>query len=173
MEHKQPTFIQQNTLFGILIGCCCVAASYVFFKQTGNIYANPSLDRIITFLFVIGLFMQIRRYRESEELKGYISYGRALLTGMYLSAVAGFFYGSYALIIYSKHPDTLENYLMYAESLFRQLYPESPWADNMIQMLQAFTTPVSMGITEFFSKALMGLIYTLVIAFILKKRKPE
>lgn len=57
----------------MLIGCCCVAASYVFFKQTGNIYANPSLDRIITFLFVIGLFMQIRRYRESEELKGYIS----------------------------------------------------------------------------------------------------
>lgn len=171
MEQKRPTFIQQNSPFGILIGGCCIAASYVFFKQTGNIYANPTLDKIITFLYIIGLFMQIRRYRESEELKGYISYGKALLTGIYLSAIAGLLYGFYIIIIYSKHPDMLQNYLIYAEGTFRQLYPESPLTNSMIQMLQAYTTPVSMGFAEFFSKILLGIIYTLVIAFILKKRK--
>lgn len=173
MEQRQRTFIQQNTPFGFLIGGCCIAASYMCFKRSGNIYANPALDRILAFLLIIGLFMQIRRYRESEELKGYITYGKALLTGIYLSAVSGFFYGFYTFVLYSKHPELLSNYLATVGQAMRELYANSPLANDMIRMMDTFTTPVTIAFSEFFSKSLMGILYTLVIAFILKKRKPR
>lgn len=173
MEQRQPTFIQQNTPFGFLIGGCCIAASYVCFKRSGNIYANPALDKILAFLLIVGLFMQIRRYRESEELKGYITYGKALLTGIYLSAVSGLFYGVYTFILYSKRPELLSNYLATVGQAMRELYANSPFADDMVRMLHAFTTPISIGFSEFFSKSLMGILYTLLIAFILKRRRPR
>lgn len=169
----QPTFFRQNTPFGLLTGCCSILAAAVCLKRSGTLFANPALDRIVTFLFILGIFMQIRRYRQSEELKGYISYGRALLTGIYLSAVAAFLYGIYAFYIYHRHPDLVGNYLTATETLIRQLYPGSAPAGDMMKMLRAFTSPATLGFSEFFSKLLMGSLYSLLIAFILRRRRPQ
>lgn len=173
MEQGQPTFFRQNTPFGLLTGCCCILAAIICLKRSGTLYANPALDRIVTFLFVLGIFMQIRRYRQSEELKGYISYGRALLTGIYLSATAAVLYGIYAFSVYYRHPDLLSNYLNTAEALIRQIYPESALTDEMMKMLHAFTTPAILGFSEFFSKLLMGSLYSLLIAFLLRRKCPQ
>lgn len=172
MGNRTNTFLSFNTPFGLLMGGSFIIASYMYFRYNGNIYANPALDRTLTFLYIIGLFIQIRRYRESPELQGYISYGKALKTGSFLSVATAFVYAVYTFFIYSAHPETLKNYLSTVETVFKELYPDSPLADNMTQMLNAFTTPVSMGFSEFISKTLMGIIYTLIIAAFLKKRNP-
>ena len=171
MEKKTNIFLSFNTPFGLLMGGTFVVASYMYFQYNGNIYANPALDRTLTFLYIIGLFIQIRRYRENAGLQGYISYGKAVKTGSYLSVVTAFVYAVYTSFIYSAHPETLKNYLTTVESVFKELYPNSPLADNMTQMLHAFTTPLTMGFSEFISKTLLGVIYSLIVAAFLKKSR--
>lgn len=172
MGKKTNIFLSFNTPFGLLMGGSFTIASYMYFQYNGNIYANPALDRTLTFLYVIGLFIQIRRYRENAGLQGYISYGEAVKTGSYLSAVTAFVYAVYTFFVYSAHPETLTNYLTTVENVIKEVYPNSPLAGSMTQMLHAFTTPLSMGFSEFISKALLGVIYSLIIAAFLKKRKP-
>lgn len=106
------------------------------------------------------------------DYQGYISYGKAIKTGSYLSVVTAFVYAVYTSFIYSAHPETLKNYLTTVESVFKELYPNSPLADNMTQMLHAFTTPLTMGFSEFISKTLLGVIYSLIVAAFLKKSRP-
>ncbi len=173
MENKPATFWSVNTPFGLLMGGCFILASWLSFRQSNNIYANPALDRIITFLYVIGLFLQIRRFRESPVQQGYISYGGALKTGVYLSLIIGVVYGIYSVFIYSAHPEMLQNYLTTVQAAFQQLYPESPLGEKMSEMLTLFTTPYTMGFSEFLSKIILGSVYSLVIAAFLRKSRPK
>lgn len=170
---KRETFWTLNTPFALLIAGCCIVASYLTLRQSGHLYGNPVLEKIITFLYVIGLFMQIRRYRESKKQEGYISYGSGFVTGLYISGLSGLIYGIYTIILYSVYPEALANYLTALENFFRENYSGSPLAEEMLKMVKTFTTPFSIGFSEFFSKSLLGIIYTLPIAAILRKIKPR
>lgn len=165
-----PTFFSLNTPFGLLMGGCFIVASWLCYRQNGTIYANLTLGRIITFLYVIGLFMQMRRFRESSVQKGYISYGRALKTGVYLSLLAGLSYGIFIFYIYSADPGMLENYLTTLDGAFHELYSNTELADQMTKIVKTFTTPFSIAFSEFFSKILTGTFYTLILAAFLKKK---
>ena len=46
----------QMSLFALLMGACFVAASWLCFINTGQVFNNPTLNRTISFLFIIGLF---------------------------------------------------------------------------------------------------------------------
>lgn len=167
-ENKTNIFLKSNTLFGALMGAIFIAASVAIYKSGSPIFMNPTLDRIITLLYICGLTLQIRKYRE-EALGGFMSYGMALKTGLYLAAVTGFLYAIYIFFMYSQNPSLLEYYLTASEATLKQVYGESSMVESMISMLKVFTSPLSMAFSELFSKVFSGFIYTLFIAWFLKK----
>ena len=82
----------QMSLFALLMGACFVAASWLCFINTGQVFNNPTLNRTISFLFIIGLFIGIRQYRDSSTRQGFITYGQAVVTGIWISLVTGLVY---------------------------------------------------------------------------------
>lgn len=170
MQTTTQIFYKLTTPFALLIGGCLTVASYLCFVNTGQVFNNVALDRTISFLFIIGLFMGIRRYRDNTLQNGYITYGKALLTGMWISFLAGLVYSIYTVIIYTFHPELLNHYLTIAEEMIEQIYGKSALNGSMKQFFTAFTTPFSIGLSELFGKFINGLIFSLIIAAFLRKQ---
>lgn len=170
MDIKKQIFYRQTSLFALLIGSCFAAASWLCFMNTGQVFNNPTLDRTISILFIIGLFIGIRQYRESYAQEGFITYGKALLTGMWISLLTGLVYCLYSVWLYSLHPELLGNYLSIAREMIGQMYGDSPLKEMADQFFTAFTTPFSIGLSELLGKFINGLLFTLIIAAFLRKQ---
>lgn len=170
IQTKNRIFYGQLSLFAVLIGGCFAIASWLCFMNTGQVFNNPTLDRTISFLFTIGLFLGIRQYRESSAQQGFITYGKALLSGMWISLLSGFIYCLYSMWLYSLHPELLTSYLNIARETIRQLYGDNPFREMAEQFFTTFTTPFTIGLSELFGKFINGLIFTLIIAAFLRKQ---
>lgn len=170
MQSGKQIFYRQTTLFALLIGGCFTVASYLCYINTGQVFNHPVLDRTINFLFIIGLFISIRQYRDSVAQQGFITYGKALLTGMWISLLTGLVYCLYTILLYSLHPELVTNYLHIVQELLRQTYGDSPLGEMADRFFTVFVTPFSIGVTELFGKFVNGLIFTLIIAAFLRKQ---
>lgn len=161
-------FFKSNTLFGLLIGISFILASYLFFLSGQDVCLNPQLHNILLLLSAAGTYIGTRKYRE-EKLGGIISYPKALGTCTYLLAVATCCYGIYLYNLYSRHPELVEHYIRFAEATLRETYPASPLTDNMIKMMESFTTPIIIALAEVFNKMLTGFLFSLLIAGFLRR----
>lgn len=170
MQIKNRIFYGQMSLFALLMGGCFAVASWLCFRNTGQVFNNTALDRTISFLFIIGLFIGIRQYRDSSAQQGFISYGKALLAGMWISLLAGLFYCLYTIFLYSRHPELLTRYLDIIREMIGQMYGNSPLQEMTDRFFTAFITPFFIGLTELFGKFVNGLIFTLIIAAFLRKQ---
>ena len=119
----------QMSLFALLMGACFVAASWLCFINTGQVFNNPTLNRTISFLFIIGLFIGIRQYRDSSTRQGFITYGQAVVTGIWISLVTGLVYCLYTIILYSRYPELLTSYLGMTREILLQMYGNSAYFD--------------------------------------------
>lgn len=165
---KTNISFRQNTLFGVLIGLSFIAASYIYFLSGQDVCLNPQLHNILLLLSIAGAYIGVRKYRE-ETLGGCISYTKALGICTYLITIATLCYGIYIFILYSKHPGLVERYVRFAESTLRETYKNSPLVDNMVKMMESFTTPIVITLAEVFNKILTGFIFSLFVAGLLRK----
>ncbi len=170
MQTRNRIFYGPMSLFALLMGGCFAAASWLCFRNTGQVFNNPALDRTISFLFIIGLFIGIRQYRDSSVQQGFINYGKALLAGMWISLLAGSFYCLYTIFLYSRYPELLGRYLDIIRETTDRMYGSSPLREMADRFFTAFITPFFIGLTELFGKFVNGLIFTLIIAAFLRKQ---
>jgi len=171
MKKQQSTFYSFNTPFALLMGGCFILTSWLYTRDGSNLYANAALNQTIIFLYILGLFMQIRKFRESKLQKGCISYGKALQTGLWLSFVASFLYGFFIVLLYTFQPELMKSGLMTLRSIFLEMNENHNFASNMGDLLLIYSTPVSLGITELVQKFLTGTLYTFIIGAILRRSK--
>lgn len=169
-QQKKNTFLSQNTLFGLFIGVSFVAVAFAYYKAGRGISLNPQLNNVILLLSIVGAFIGVRKYRE-ESQGGFITYGKALGACVYLICVASVIYGIFVFYLYRHQPLLLENYLTTVETTFKEVYSESAFSENMITMIKTFTTPASVAFAEVFNKILIGFIFSLFVAGLLRKNK--
>lgn len=170
MQTRNRIFYGQLSLFALLMGGCFAAAFWLCFRNTGQVFNHPVLDRTISFLFIIGLFIGIRQYRDSQALQGFISYGKALLAGMWISLLVGLSYCLYTIFLYSRHPELLDRYIDIIREMTGKMYGDSPLQEMADHFFTAFITPFFIGVTELFGKFINGLIFTLILAAFLRKQ---
>lgn len=168
-NEKRNSFFSFNTPGGLLVGVIFAATSFTTFKSGSPIYMNHVLDNILLMLYVFGLTLQIRRYRD-EVLNGYITYGTGLKTGVYVGAIAGIIYGIYIYMIYSTYPELLEHYQLSTETTLREVYGSNSMIENIVSMVKVFTTPLTLAFSECFSKVVGGFFYCLFIAWFLRRQ---
>lgn len=169
MNTKANSFFTQTTPFALLIGCCFAIASYFCYRNSGYVFNNITLERTISLLFITGLFMSIRRYRNSEIRSGHITYAQALLAGIWISAMAGAVYCLYTILLYTVHPELLNFYWDTVREAIGEIYKNSRQEVALLQFFKAILSPVFIGVSELFGKFVHGLIYTLILAAFLRK----
>lgn len=165
------TFITKNTLFGALVGLSLIMASSVFYMTGKNIMLNPQLSNVMMLLSITGSFIGIRKYRE-EQLQGYISYPLALGGCMYIISTGSLLYGMYAYAIYCYDPQLQTTYITAIQLMLDEMYKGTPILDNIKNMMEHLVSPAFIAATEIFNKILTGLIFSLLLAGILR-RKPH
>lgn len=173
MHIRQKIFYLLTTPFALLMGGCFCLASYLCYLNAGNVFNNLTLDRTITLLFIAGLYMRIRRYRDSIAQQGFISYGKALITGIWISALSAGVYSIYTVILYSLHPGLLSHYITTIQKVSSEVYGNSPMSGMMNQYISAFATPFFVGLSELFGKFVNGLFYSLIVAAFLRRKQPD
>lgn len=171
-QEKQHLFFKTHTLFGLCIGGGCILASLLCFFYDGNIYANPGLNRMIYFIMATGLFIQIRRYRESALLEGYISFGEALCSGFWLSGVSNFIYALYIAFIYTLRPELLTRYLSTIRSITEEIRDSEVYTE-MYKLLEVMLNPAIIAISNFILYFLLGAFFSLIFAAFLQKQRPK
>lgn len=170
MEKETNPFWIQNTRFGLLIGATFIITSGLFYATQGTM-TDPRTNNVIMLLTIAGMYLGAQKYR-NDSLEGIITYWQAIGACTWQVAVASFIYGAYTCFIYTIRPAALEAYLDMTESILREVYAGSPVLENMIPLIKNYTTPFTMGFAELFYKTLIGFIFSLFIAFIVKRDRP-
>ena len=165
------TFITKNSLFGVLVGLSLILASLVFYITGKNIMLNPQLSNVMMLLSIAGAFIGVRKYRE-KQLEGFINYSQALGGCIYIITIGSLIYGIYAYALYRYDPELQASYLTTLQVMLDEMYKGSPMLDTVKNMMEHLVSPAFIAATETFNKILTGLIFSLLMAGILR-RKPR
>ncbi len=166
---KKP--MTQGTMalnYGFLIAVGVIILTMVMYltNTMGNIWVSS-----VSFLILLaGIVMGILKYRDDYN-GGYISYGRALGLGSFMSFFSGVFAGIFVFVFYNYiAPDALENLRHTAEMNMLELNPNA--SDQELQLASRFVSPLLMLIGTIFSNSFYGFLLSLIAAAFLKKKEP-
>lgn len=167
---KKNVFISRNTVFGLFVGLSFILASFLFYKTGRSIVLNPQLNNVMLLLTIAGAFIGVRKYRE-EQLQGAIGFGAAFGGCIYIIAVGVLIYGIYAYNLYSRYPELQTDYLAAVNFTLEEVYKGTPMLDTMKNMMATFISPLFIALSESFNKLLTGLLFSLLLAGILRRKK--
>lgn len=173
MPTENKTLFKHAAILGLLISCGFIASALFFIYKDIPIINNPKLIQMNVFLSITGIFLGIQKYRD-DNLKGIISYAKAVKVGTLILFLASINYAVFSYVLVSffnpeikiQFVDSLEEGLKNAE------YPD----DLVDTIVSLYKQTVSAGLISFFElvrKSFMGLAFSLVLAGFLKKKSAK
>src|SRR5690606_7305189 len=122
------------------------------------------------------VFLGIKKYRD-VHLNGVISFGKAFLTGLYISLIASTMYVLTWMVISDLYmPNFMENYVEAQLNAFEQTAATaeeiSQKREELKAMAESYKNPVIKALYTYMEIFPVGLIITLISSLILK-RKPS
>lgn len=122
------------------------------------------------------VFLGIKKYRD-VYLNGVISFGKAFLTGLYISLIASTLYVATWMIVSDLYmPDFMENYVEAQLNAFEQTAATaeeiSQKREELNAMTESYKNPVIKALYTYMEIFPVGLLITLISSLILK-RKPS
>ena len=166
---NRRTFVIQNGLFGLCIGISFIAVAYLF-QHTGQVICmNAQLNNTLLLLSMLGAFIGTHKYRE-EHLGGLLTYSKALGICIFILGVASLLYSIYTFLLYISEPELQSTYLQMMLQILEELYQGVPHLDSMKTLMESLITPGFIAFSEFINKILTSFIFSLPLAFILRRR---
>ena len=129
-------------------------ASLLFIWGGKSVAMNPQLNNVIMLLTIFGVFVGAKKYRD-EALGGVISYGKALGAGLYLLLI-----------------ELFSTYKTNMLETLKLVYEGTPIYNTLLETFNMFLMPVSIAMGEFFNHIVTGGIFTVLLAWFVK-RKPQ
>ena len=169
---------KNNLIFGLIAGAIvCIAMYPGVFKcyHSGN-FDNGLLmgyvSMIVAFSFV---FVGIKNYRD-KHLGGIISFGKAFTTGLWISLIASTVYVAVWMVVYYNFmPDFMDKYSAYmldkAKTSGVSVAEIDKQAAEMTNAREMMKNPLFVILFTYFEILPLGLLITLISAFILKRKK--
>lgn len=122
------------------------------------------------------VFLGIKKYRD-VYLNGVISFGKAFLTGLYISLIASTLYVATWMIVSDLYmPNFMENYVEAQLNAFEQTAATaeeiSQKREELNAMAESYKNPVIKALYTYMEIFPVGLIITLISSLVLK-RKPS
>jgi len=156
-------------LFGALVGGVLILAALVFYFKEMSINFDPQLRSINHFLIASGIFLGVRKYRD-DELNGIINYGRAFGVGVLIIAIASLFYSIFIYILTTYFDSSIikEAIIFLEKGLHEAGYQQKDI--DLLMSIYKHITPGIFAFGQWFSKALSGVLFSLIIAFFLKPK---
>ena len=164
------TFFTKNTIFGIGVGLSFILSSFLLFKTGKNVIFNPQASNISLLLSIAGAYIGTRTLRE-ETLNGFISFRKALGSAVYIILVGSFIHAIFIFELYKAVPELMENYKSMLHMMLEEAYKGQDMLATMQTVMANAVSPLLIAITDFINKIFTGIIFSLLIAALLKRRK--
>jgi uncharacterized membrane protein SpoIIM required for sporulation len=170
--------VKKSLINGLIAGVVMVALfalSFVLISQK-NLAAREIVGYSSMVFALTAIFFGIKSYRD-KVLGGKITFGKAFLLGIGISAVAALIFGIYVYVLYAViSPDLMDKLI----DAYREKIKASGQTEQVIQQELAKFEEESkmwhniylMSFIMFMTVFLIGLLITLVSAAILKRREP-
>lgn len=155
--------------WGVITGLALVVYSTLLY--TLGQMTNGALTIVIYVIIVIGLVLGMREYR---TLNGdYLTFGEGVGLGALLSAVAGIISSAYTVLYSTVIDPGMQERMM--EQMREQLENQGKLSDEQIdqalEISQTFQSPGLQFIVGIFGTILIGVVFSLIIAAILRRSK--
>ena len=170
--NKSKNMKRNIFIFGSVLGVIlCINMLYVLhlFYTSSDFESNDFLGYASQVVILSLIFFGIRNYR-NKELGGYISFGKALKTGLLMLLVAATIYvGVWLFYYYTFVPDFLDRFIPHA--LKNVPASELPAKTReMEQFREMYKNPLFIILITYAEVVPAGLVVTLASALILKKK---
>lgn len=166
MEIKNKQ-LKHALTYGAIIG-----STIVFYELLLYIFGmtnNKTLENVSLFLFVLGVFITVRRFRELES-GGFISFKNAFLLGfltcIFIGAIGAIF--SYFQFKYMS-PHLIDEMMEAAqENLINKGIPDAQ-IELQTRIMESILKPGFISVISFFGSLLSGSIMSVIVAVLLKR----
>ena len=170
----KKTILTFGTIAGIIVTAMMVFSSYQLYHNQDEFQPNAVvgyLSMLVAFSFI---FIGIRNYRNNHS-GGVISFGKAFKIGFFIALVATIFYvGVWLIEYYYFIPDFMDKYadfaLQQAKDEGLTVVQIQAKAQEMEMYKQWYQSPILVILLTFSEILPLGIIVSLISAFILKKK---
>ena len=170
MEEKKSN-LNVTMTWGLVVGLALIILSLVLYIM--NIYKAPTWVGILNYALIIGGIVMAQLKYRNNILDGYITYGKAVGTGVLVSLFASIIYAFYFIIL-TKFIDT--GYMDKVLETVEQAYAEQSLSEDQIaaalEMSKKMMTPIMMALSTVFGFVFMGTLFSLITSIFIKKEAP-
>ena len=133
---------------------------------------------MLNFLIVIVLYVGITVYgvrtHRNEELGGYISFGRAFLTGLVVIVIAGIISAIFTYVYMAFiDPDYMAKMVDDMRVMYERLGMDEDQIDQAMSQLEGRMSPSSNLTSSLIFSGVIGAIVSLIVGAIMKRNPPE
>lgn len=170
MEEKKSN-LNVTMTWGLVVGLALIILSLILYIM--NIYTAPTWVGVLNYALIIGGIVMAQLKYRNNILDGYITYGKALGTGVLVSLFASIIYAFYFIIL-TKFIDT--GYMDKVIEALEQTYAEKGMNEDQIaatlEMSKKMMTPIMMALSTVFGFVFMGTLFSLITSIFVKKDAP-
>lgn len=167
MENTTKPSMSQTTLtWGVITGFAGVVYSLILYFA--GLILNKPAGYVGIIISIAGIYLGIKAYRD-QSLDGYISYGRALGTGVLISLYASIITIVYSILLYTViDPELINKSLEMSREQMAGRSMSEEQIEKGLEFSKKFFVPfIVVGV--FFVGNFIGFIISLIVSAFLKK----
>lgn len=167
-ESPKVSVFMNALKYGLYTGVAFILVSLLFFAL--DLDTNSWLNTLTYVILIVGIILATLNYRNKLN-GGYISYGKAVLTGFYVSIIVGVIMAIYIWIFYSYiNPDGLKEIMDFTEQKLAEAGLSDEMIDQQMKMSSRFMQMPLLNISTLVGMAFWGTIISLITSAFLKKQ---
>jgi len=166
---NQNTITKNAANYGLILGLAIMIYTLILhFLGAGQ---NQVAGWVNMIFMVVAIQVGTKSLRDNIQ-EGYISYGRAVGSGMLIILFASVIQAFFIYLFYTYvSPEGLQNIFTAMEESMMQQGSSDDEIEMTVKLFKSVTTPASMAIATIFSSAFWGLVISLITSAFLKKEK--
>ncbi len=170
MNQKKHSLAHFAMTYGLYMGLALVVYSLILY--VASLSFNTSLNSLVYLIIAVGIYLSLKNYRDKQN-GGILTFGTGFKLGILVAVFAGFISGVFSYVLNLLDPSLMEQMLeVQQQALLEKGIPEDQVA-QMEDMMRTMTNPLILVISSIFSMALIGVIFSAIIAAIVKKKPTD
>ncbi len=160
--------IKNGIIGGLIVSAVMIGVS-IYMKANPNNEPNAMVGFASMFLAFIFVILGIKQLREANN--GIITFGKAFLTGLYISLIISTIYVIvWLIILYNFFPNFIDQY---SEMVLKNTKPENIVGKTaeMNQYKEMYKSPIMVILLTYMEILPIGIVVSVVGALILKKKE--
>jgi hypothetical protein len=169
-----PGAVRNGLLGGLILIVYGLFAIFTDLASPAKGFGAIALNLLISVVLYVGIVVYGVRYHRDQELGGFITFGRAFITGLIVVVVAGIL-GAVFNYVYMSFidPDYMARMMEDMGVMYERLGMTEEQIEEAMAQVEGSMSPARTILTAILSSAIIGGIVSLIVAAVMKREPAE